>query len=176
MAIQNFGMHSMKTFLNDVYYIPMNQRDYAWEEEQIEDFWEDLCSVISHSGHMHFFGQLVVFNDTRKSKKYIIDGQQRTVTSMIFLRSIKYVCEELESDVESDEQKSSLNDIVFSLTQSLGRPANKYDVQSKLHLNFENEITENDYFINKIINGTPSTKKQKDSSACENMRTTYLFF
>lgn len=38
---------------------------------------------------MRFFEQIVIYNDTATKKKYIIDGQQRTVTSMLFLRAMQ---------------------------------------------------------------------------------------
>lgn len=55
MAIQNATKKSMKTYLSESYYIPMNQRDYAWEEEQLEDFWLDLLSVKNNPNWQHFF-------------------------------------------------------------------------------------------------------------------------
>lgn len=56
MAIQNATKKSMNEYLSDNYYIPMNQRDYSWGEEQLEDFWEDLLSVKNHPDRQHFFG------------------------------------------------------------------------------------------------------------------------
>lgn len=88
MAIQNATKKTMKEYLNSNYYIPSNQRDYTWEEDQLADFWDDLKSVVGLNEARHFFGQIVIYCETDnkkgKSKKYVVDGQQRTVTSMLF--------------------------------------------------------------------------------------------
>ena len=101
MAIQSATKETLKTFLSNIYYIPMNQREYSWEQAQLEDFWEDLKSVINNPDKKHFFGQIVIYDDTQKKKKYIIDGQQRTITSMIFLRALQYICSELFKETDN---------------------------------------------------------------------------
>ena len=42
-----------------------------------------------------FFGQIVVHNDEDSQTKFIIDGQQRTITSMIFVHSLQLLYENL---------------------------------------------------------------------------------
>lgn len=96
MAIQNFSMQEMKTFLSNPYYIPDYQREYAWEENEIGDFWDDLELTRKEPGSEHFFGQIVVHNaEDEEGRKYIIDGQQRTLTSMIFVRTLQAAFEKL---------------------------------------------------------------------------------
>ena len=56
MAIQSATKKTMNEYLNNIYYIPMNQRDYTWETDQLEDFWQDLLSVKNNQGRQHFFG------------------------------------------------------------------------------------------------------------------------
>lgn len=175
MAIQSATKKTMKEYLNDIYYIPMNQRDYTWENEQLEDFWEDLLSVADHPERQHFFGQVVVYKSNEK-KKYIIDGQQRTVTSMILLRAIQYLCGELVKETDVDKEKKGLEDLISSLVLILGCTDNGYDNRSQLHLTFENEIAENDFYSKEIINKAPSDVKIKDHTACENMRAAYYYF
>ena len=176
MAIQSATKKTMNEYLNNIYYIPMNQRDYTWETEQLEDFWQDLLSVKNDSGRQHFFGQIVVYQNDDK-KKYIIDGQQRTVTSMIFLRAIQYISGELvkETDIAVNE-KNGLESLNHSLEEPLGRTDNCYDSSSQLHLTFENEIDENDFYSKHIIAEAPSSVKMKDQPACENMRLAYCYF
>lgn len=177
MAIQSATKETLKTFLSNIYYIPMNQREYSWEQAQLEDFWEDLKSVVNNQDRKHFFGQIVIYDDNQKKKKYIIDGQQRTITSMIFLRALQYICSELFKTTEDEEEKDGLQDIISSITQNiLGQKANRWDNSSRLHLTFESELAEDDYFSNNIISKGPSSKKIKDNTACENMRNAYLYF
>lgn len=73
----------MEDFLNKTYYIPNYQRKYSWEDDELTDFLSDMESILD-SNQKHFFGQIVVHDDQGANKKYIIDGQQRTITSVIF--------------------------------------------------------------------------------------------
>lgn len=178
MAIQSATKKTMNEYLNNIYYIPMNQRDYTWETDQLEDFWQDLLSVKNNQGRQHFFGQIVVYEDNKNNekKKYIIDGQQRTVTSMIFLRAIQYLSGELVKETDVADEKKGLESLNHSLEEPLGRTDNCYDSSSHLHLTFENEISENDFYSKHIIAEAPSSVKMKDQPACENMRIAYWYF
>lgn len=88
-------------FNGDFYRIPDYQRGYAWGEEQLEDFWQDLENS---ERHKHYTGVLSLerVGDKEKEKPqwakdevakngeayYIVDGQQRITTSMILLKVI----------------------------------------------------------------------------------------
>lgn len=92
MALQNCSIWNMKTYLGETYFIPDYQREYSWEADELGDFWDDLVATKKDPDMApHFFGQVVVHHD--EQAKYIIDGQQRTITSVIFCvlykRSIK---------------------------------------------------------------------------------------
>ncbi len=85
--------------------IPDYQRGYAWGDEQLQYFWEDIENL--EEKHMHYTGVLTLEKVT-KSKKiekiefwkkdigafeseesyYIVDGQQRVTTSIILISSI----------------------------------------------------------------------------------------
>ena len=74
--------------------IPVYQRSYAWEEDNLKDLWEDLYYL--DSSKEHFFGT-VILKDSGKtthvgilpSVRYdVIDGQQRLTTSLILLKEI----------------------------------------------------------------------------------------
>lgn len=86
MSYQSLCEKKMKTFLNDYYTVPDYQRDYAWEDEQLDDFITDLDSVRKEGYDTHGFGAIIIHNDSVDNKKYIVDGQQRCVTSIIFFK------------------------------------------------------------------------------------------
>ena len=74
--------------------IPVYQRSYAWEEDNLKDLWEDLYYL--DSSKQHYFGT-VILKDSGKttqvgmlpSVRYdVIDGQQRLTTSLILLKEI----------------------------------------------------------------------------------------
>ena len=57
MALQNYSIQKMKVYLGGIYEIPNYQREYSWEEQEIEDFWDDLFHVKnSEEKTDHFFG------------------------------------------------------------------------------------------------------------------------
>lgn len=94
MSLQKSNIDTMDKYLGGQYYIPNYQRDYSWENDELSDFWDDLMLLIdTNADSSHFFGQIVVHNDEVNGKKFIIDGQQRTISSIIFLRAmqLKYI-------------------------------------------------------------------------------------
>lgn len=83
--------------------IPDYQRGYAWQEQQLNDFWEDLVHLSPE--RVHYTGVLTLEpvdpenwqrweNDLwiieGKGYKpfYIVDGQQRLTTSVILIQAI----------------------------------------------------------------------------------------
>ena len=112
MALQNCAIETMNTFLNNSYHIPNYQREYSWENTELEDFWDDLqATKDSSDGLNHFFGQIVVHNDEDTKRKYIIDGQQRTITSTIFMRALQYFYTVIYKTTDSERADCKKADI-----------------------------------------------------------------
>lgn len=89
-------------FKEKIFRIPDYQRGYAWQREQLKAFWEDLINLSGF--HSHYTGVLTLNEipkkDIAKSDKefwlvddhsyhlyYIVDGQQRLTTFIIFLQA-----------------------------------------------------------------------------------------
>ncbi len=71
-----------------VFEIPSYQRGYAWQKEQLEDFWNDLEHVSKLGDKFHYMHSLTLReleNEFESSAFEIIDGQQRLATSLILL-------------------------------------------------------------------------------------------
>ncbi len=71
-----------------VFEIPSYQRGYAWQKEQLKDFWNDLEHVSKLGNQFHYMHSLTLReleNDFENSAFEIIDGQQRLATSLILL-------------------------------------------------------------------------------------------
>jgi uncharacterized protein with ParB-like and HNH nuclease domain len=152
----------MHNFLANTYYIPNYQREYSWENDELLDFWTDLLDTSNDSDDIHFYGQIVVHDDEENGKKYIIDGQQRTTTSMIFLKVLQGFAEEIYKQTENDDAKYISSDIE---SVYLGR-------KNKRHLTLGE--TNNDYFENNIISKVDIASKAKKKSN-ENLRNAYVF-
>ncbi|RMA90225.1 DUF262 domain-containing protein [Priestia megaterium] len=124
MAIANPQIIKIKTFLKDSkYYIPEYQREYSWEsKDQIIDFWKDLSDLIEGKRDYHFLGQIIVHKEKEKEEKeeekeekeeklYIIDGQQRTSTSLILIAAFRKVFKELSERYNLDDAQIEEEDI-----------------------------------------------------------------
>ncbi len=164
MALQNFSIQPMKTFLQEKYQIPNYQREYAWEKDEVSDFLRDIDETRKDTDSVHFFGQVVVHNDEENKKKFIIDGQQRTTTSMIFVRVLQLFYSEIykKHDIKAANKKENLID------NFIGEYS---DEEKSLHLIMNDP--DNDYYIQSIIlTKTPITKKA-DKKSCERMRVAF---
>ena len=155
MALSNAGTKTILELLSGaVFYIPNYQRDYSWGREELDDFWDDLIETIDSADlGDHFFGQILVHNSEDNNKKYIIDGQQRTITSVIFLSVLRKHFGILYSDDNSlDDANEDKTEITV---MCIGRK-DKY----KLVLG----DSDKDYFIDNIQAGTPNSKKPTKKS------------
>lgn len=68
--------------------IPMFQRDYVWSAEEIEEFWSDLTEE-----GIEFLGSIILKDEeyshnTRTGYLEIVDGQQRTISILLLLKTI----------------------------------------------------------------------------------------
>lgn len=111
-VIENPSIVSLGDLLDNVkrqFRIPMYQRDYAWQNDQIDDFIDDAFALADGDSE-HFFGTIVLSDnspgppyDGKNKVRYIIDGQQRLTTALLVLASIRDLLEQLgEVDDASD--------------------------------------------------------------------------
>ncbi len=99
----NNKLQSLTEIFNEkLFRIPDFQRGYSWQKPQLEDFWDDLVNL--KEDKIHYMGLLTVEPINKKdvqniekwqedlwliesglSAYYIIDGQQRITTAIIFI-------------------------------------------------------------------------------------------
>jgi len=72
--------------------VPRYQRRYAWEPQNIRDFWTDTTEATDP----HFLGSMVT-SGTTSAPREVIDGQQRLTTAIIALSAIRDLYLELNS-------------------------------------------------------------------------------
>lgn len=86
-------------FTNKIFRIPDYQRGYAWTERQLRDFWDDAINL--PDGRSHYTGMLSIQKVPENIYKqwdeeywlirknttpyYVIDGQQRLTTFVVFI-------------------------------------------------------------------------------------------
>ena len=82
-------------------YIPLYQREYSWDDDNITQLLEDVTKGITrivdgNSSEIRFLGTIITVKESNKAKlhpvemqsvptsvEYVIDGQQRLTTLMI---------------------------------------------------------------------------------------------
>ncbi|EDC4610604.1 DUF262 domain-containing protein, partial [Listeria monocytogenes] len=138
--------------MENVYKIPDYQREYSWEETELEDLWMDLSQIINGETESHFFGQIVIHIDKKVDEKLIIDGQQRTSTTVILLAAMRDLFIKIH-DYGWEDARFDAEDIT---TKFIGRYTQTRD-ERKLILG-END---KEYFSNRIQFMTPETKKKQ---------------
>jgi len=87
--------------------IPIFQREYSWEKEQVRTLWEDINklykSVDKNGSNTHFLGPIVRVEVSQSSvdtrRFYLIDGQQRITTLMILLSCLRNMIKEKSKDI-----------------------------------------------------------------------------
>lgn len=80
-------------FNGNVFSIPNYQRDYAWEERNLDDLWEDLLEAekAENDEMGHFLGTIVVAKNPSNPQMYdIIDGQQRATTLFMLRYALNF--------------------------------------------------------------------------------------
>ncbi|RXV62168.1 DUF262 domain-containing protein [Roseovarius sp. A46] len=76
---------NVEDLLNSAFFIvPRFQRPYSWDDENIEEFWNDTSSADDD----YFIGSMVVYSSGRQQFG-VVDGQQRLTTITILLCSVR---------------------------------------------------------------------------------------
>lgn len=81
----------------DFYAVPNYQREYVWEKAQVEQLLNDIYSEFSESETWpqeskpeYFVGSIVVCPSENQEQQFdLIDGQQRTTTTFVFLNALR---------------------------------------------------------------------------------------
>lgn len=97
---------------NTIYKIPVIQREYAWESEQISDFYYDIINLMDKEKYDVYedeetniaIGQCIFYKDTENSY-YIYDGQQRILTYILLCRATAQKLYKLYQENNDEEYK-----------------------------------------------------------------------
>lgn len=94
---------------NILFEIPKYQRYYAWEDEQVDDFIEDVSELINQHEKDHFFGGIVCVEKkvqgSNRQQRELVDGQQRITTTMLLICAIYNAYCAIEESAEDEEIK-----------------------------------------------------------------------
>lgn len=69
--------------------VPIYQRSYCWQaEDEVSDFWADIKSAFEDNAE-YFLGTVVLTAESSNTRKMVIDGQQRLVTTSLLIAAIR---------------------------------------------------------------------------------------
>lgn len=85
MKIESKDIDIESLLKGQTFFIPRFQRPYSWDDENIQDLWND---VIASNGEDYFIGSMVVFKQNKQAYG-VVDGQQRLTTLTIFICCIR---------------------------------------------------------------------------------------
>tara|TARA_B100001996_G_scaffold282897_1_gene223205 strand:+ start:100 stop:1893 length:1794 start_codon:yes stop_codon:yes gene_type:complete len=88
---------SWNTILQKNLRIPMNQRDYAWEEPEVKKFLDDIFKIFEENEYVEKMGSIINLN--YNNENYIFDGQQRILTTILILNVICCLSEKLKNKI-----------------------------------------------------------------------------
>lgn len=75
-----------------IFKIPINQRKYSWQSDQLEMFWQDLMSIITNKKR-HYIGVLSLIIKENEDVNFncyeVIDGQQRMTTTILLVAALR---------------------------------------------------------------------------------------
>jgi hypothetical protein len=129
--------------------VPLNQRDYAWEERHVQDLFQDLANAIDSGKQAYFLGTIVLTTRDDGTLE-ITDGQQRLATTTILLAAFRdYFMEKKDSDMVKD-----LQDFLYAFVRSTR------EISPKLQLN----VTDNNYFVQRVLKQEESNPSYHPSS------------
>lgn len=114
---------TVKNLLETAFYrIPRFQRPYSWDQENVEDFWND--AVVAGDPD-YFIGSFVLYRSKSDSDLlFIVDGQQRLTTITLLLAATRDAFEELGH---------------LALANSMQRLIEREDINSELRLVLDSE-------------------------------------
>lgn len=86
------GLVNITSLLNgqDFYKIPVMQRNYVWDKENLTEFISDIKDSMEEDSDQDYFIGSMVFSEDEPKLKMVIDGQQRMTTITLLIAAAMY--------------------------------------------------------------------------------------
>ncbi|ESU25624.1 hypothetical protein FSS13T_15760 [Flavobacterium saliperosum S13] len=103
---------------DSLYKIPVYQRPYKWESEQVEQLWDDIIEAFDNEEENYFLGSIITAkprDNERSAYVDVVDGQQRLTTLMIMFCVIRDLFPKINEEFDDphlvgiDEIKASIS-------------------------------------------------------------------
>ena len=118
---------SIASAFTDLYIVPDYQREYVWNDVQVEQLLSDLMEAYeADSKKAYFLGTIVTFDEGTRFE--LIDGQQRLTTFFILLCAIKHIY------AHNNEKAGAIEKLIYSEVMN-----DNGDTVSQYHLQLQYE-------------------------------------
>ncbi|WP_258115328.1 DUF262 domain-containing protein [Levilactobacillus yiduensis] len=163
-------------FSDNNFVVPVYQQNYAWGQNEVEDFWEDLKDLIDGERSSHFFGQIVTYKNDREEQE-IIDGQQRLTTSTIFLAVIR----DIAMAMYKEHFRGSVDEVNLDSGDDLRLISRQVDkiirgekgAQASLMVQQGEDASLQEYFFSLTHGSVAAREDRVTSDPMKNMQTAY---
>jgi hypothetical protein len=126
--------------------VPLNQREYAWEDEHVTDLFRDFANAIANNKATYFLGTIVLTRGVGDIPE-VSDGQQRLATTTILLAAIRDYFHR-----NGDTTRAGVIESTYLTTTDIRTTA----ITPKLRLN----VDDNAFFQNYVL-ATPGTTPRR---------------
>ncbi len=126
--------------------VPLNQREYSWEVEHVQDLLGDFANALATNRGSYFLGSIVLTKG-QSDVPEVSDGQQRLATTSILLAAIRdYFFRANDTARAASIESDFLTTIDIKTT----------NIVPKLRLN----VDDNEYFVNRVL-ASPEAPERK---------------
>ena len=94
--------------------VPWHQREFDWEPDDVEQFWDDIVEAVNKQHDDYFVGSIVL-TKSGEGNYHIQDGQQRLVTYSLMCAALSRAFEK-EHDANTDARIQVANKILFDIS------------------------------------------------------------
>jgi hypothetical protein len=89
ISVFDSKIYDLKMFLSTSIIIPMNQRQYEWEDKHTNRFFKDFYKVFKNTLSRGYLGSIIIYNNNNIHEIY--DGQQRILSLFLLIVAINKV-------------------------------------------------------------------------------------
>jgi uncharacterized protein with ParB-like and HNH nuclease domain len=126
--------------------VPLNQREYSWEEEHVLALFQDIAAAIAGGKASYFLGTIVLTQGKGDALE-VVDGQQRLATITILLAAMRdYFAEQNDALLIQ-----SLNGFLFTVVRG------EREIYPRLSLN----VDDNEFFRGRILSPKGSQERKR---------------
>ena len=100
---------NIKTLFTDsLFQVPDYQRPYSWEDEHVEQLWDDIYDSYINEDKNYFLGSVITVEQENGNRENIVDGQQRLTTLMILFCVIRDTYPGINKDIDTEKDTQAI--------------------------------------------------------------------